>query len=172
MTGAGSSQSPVRASFDVCVGHAGDPPSSFPPHLSARDLAAGTVLCLKRGRAAGAARGELGSTAAGPAVLGWFGVDGMRVVVVWASPEGGHVGGIFAAGVGPERCRWRRRWGAGLADQAELAGAGDGFGAVGRAEFVQEVADVFLDGVEGDDQFGGYPPVRPSGGEQSEPSRV
>jgi hypothetical protein len=37
----------------------------------------------------------------------------------------------------------------GLADQVELSGPGDGLGAVGRAELVQDVAGVLLDGVEG-----------------------
>jgi hypothetical protein len=45
--------------------------------------------------------------------------------------------------------------GAGLADRAQLSGSGCGFGAVGRAELVQDVADVLLDGVEGGHQLGG-----------------
>ena len=40
-----------------------------------------------------------------------------------------------------------------LGDQAELACAGDGLGAVGRAELAQDVADVLLDGVEGDHEL-------------------
>ncbi len=40
--------------------------------------------------------------------------------------------------------------GAGLGDQAEFAGLGDGFGAVSRAELGEDVADVLFDGVEGD----------------------
>ena len=39
-----------------------------------------------------------------------------------------------------------------LGDQAESPRSGDGFGAVGRAQLVKDVADVFLDGVEGHDQ--------------------
>ena len=34
--------------------------------------------------------------------------------------------------------------GSGLREQAELAGAGDGLGAVGRAELAQQVADVLF----------------------------
>jgi hypothetical protein len=37
-----------------------------------------------------------------------------------------------------------------------------------RAELVQDVADVLLDGVEGDYEFVGDPPVRLSGGQQAE----
>ena len=67
---------------------------------------------------------------------------------MWASPEGGHVGGIFAA-ASAVPVAWAVG-SAGLVDQAELAGAGDGFGAVGGAEFVQEVADVNRPGMSGD----------------------
>ena len=42
--------------------------------------------------------------------------------------------------------------GAGLADQPEFPRPGDSLGAVGRAEFAQDVADVLLDGIEGDDE--------------------
>src|SRR5215472_13112548 len=41
----------------------------------------------------------------------------------------------------------------GLGDQAELAGPGDGLGAVGRAELAQDVADVLFDRVEADHQL-------------------
>src|SRR2546430_1655719 len=40
-------------------------------------------------------------------------------------------------------------------DEAEFPGPGDGFGAVGRAELAEEMADVFLHGVEGDDELAG-----------------
>jgi hypothetical protein len=53
-----------------------------------------------------------------------------------------------------------------VGDQAELAGAGDGFGAVGRAELAQQVADVLLDSVEGDHQLPGDARVRRAGGQQ------
>src|SRR5262245_2727779 len=36
----------------------------------------------------------------------------------------------------------------GLGDEPELAGAGDGLGAVGRAELAEHMGDVFLDGGE------------------------
>src|SRR5215472_2779448 len=54
----------------------------------------------------------------------------------------------------------------GLGDQPELAGAGDGLGAVGRAELAEQVGDVFLDGVEGDDEVVGDLLVGCTGGEQ------
>src|SRR5918995_3308958 len=82
-------------------------------------------------------------------------VDGMWVAVGWTSPEGGLAGGIFCRRGRARRCGWGWRWGAGLADQAELSGPGCGLGAVGRAELVQDVAGVLLDGVEGDHQLGG-----------------
>ena len=50
-----------------------------------------------------------------------------------------------------------------LRDQAELAGAGDGLGAVARAELGQDVADVLLDGVEGDHELARDGLVRPAG---------
>jgi hypothetical protein len=71
----------------------------------------------------------------------------------------------LAAGVVHEGAGGVGGGGAGLADQAELSGSGCGFGAVGRAELVQDVADVLLDGVEGDHQLGGDPPVRLAGGQ-------
>ena len=71
-----------------------------------------------------------------------------------ASPEGAHAGGIFGGppggttvppgATGARRCRGDRAAGAGLGDQAELAVAGDGLGAVGRAELAEQVADVLL----------------------------
>ena len=74
-----------------------------------------------------------------------------------------------AAGPGARQCRRADRArpcprgsaaGAGLGDQAELAGAGDGLGAVGRAELAQQVADVLFDRVEADHQLRGDPRVR------------
>src|SRR5262249_44680166 len=58
--------------------------------------------------------------------------------------------------------------GNGLGDQPELAGAGDGLGAVGRAELAEQVGDVFLDGVEGDDEVVGDLLVGCTGGEQGQ----
>src|SRR5918994_6929546 len=101
-----------------------------------------------------------------PRVASVGSVDGMWVAVGWTSPEGGLAGGIFCRRGRARRCGWGWRWGAGLADQAELSGPGCGLGAVGRAELVQDVADVLLDGVEGDHQLGGDPPVRPASGQQ------
>jgi hypothetical protein len=46
-----------------------------------------------------------------------------------------------------------------LGDQAKLPRPGDGLGAIGRAELVQDVADVLLDGVEGDHELSGDGPV-------------
>src|SRR5215470_15661625 len=48
----------------------------------------------------------------------------------------------------------------GLGNQAELAGPGDGLGAVGRAELAQDVADVLFDRVEADHQLCGDARVR------------
>src|SRR5262245_56424626 len=56
--------------------------------------------------------------------------------------------------------------GNGLGDQPELAGAGGGFGAVGRAELAEQVSDVLLDGIEGDDEVVGDLLVGCAGGEQ------
>ena len=56
--------------------------------------------------------------------------------------------------------------GAGLGDQSELAGLGDGLGAVGRPQLAQDVADVLFDGVEGDHQLPGDARVRRAGGQQ------
>ena len=39
--------------------------------------------------------------------------------------------------------------------QVQLARPGDGLGAVGRAELAQDMADMFLDGVEGDHELAG-----------------
>src|SRR5215472_5907644 len=54
----------------------------------------------------------------------------------------------------------------GLGDEPELAGAGDGLGAVGCAELAEHMGDVFFDGGEGDDEVTGDPLVGCSGGEQ------
>ena len=54
----------------------------------------------------------------------------------------------------------------GLGDQSELAGLGDGLGAVGRPQLAQDVADVLFDGVEGDHQLPGDARVRRAGGQQ------
>ena len=47
-------------------------------------------------------------------------------------------------------------------DQAQLPRPGDGLGTVGRAEFAQDVADVLLDGVEGDHEVAGDSLIRPA----------
>src|SRR5215813_14916534 len=57
---------------------------------------------------------------------------------------------------------------AGLGDQPELAGAGGGLGAVGRAELAEQVGDVFLDGGEGDHEVVGDLLVGCAGGEQAQ----
>src|SRR5215467_15422267 len=54
---------------------------------------------------------------------------------------------------------------AGLGDQPELAGAGGGLGAVGRAELAEQVGDVFFDGGEGDHEVVGDLLVGCAGGE-------
>jgi hypothetical protein len=46
-------------------------------------------------------------------------------------------------------------------DQAQLPRPGDGLGTVGCAEFAQDVADVLVDGIEGDGRNGTTP--EPSG---------
>ena len=46
-------------------------------------------------------------------------------------------------------------------DQVQLAGPGDGLGAVGRAELGQDVAHVLFDGVQGDHELAGDGLVRP-----------
>jgi hypothetical protein len=48
-------------------------------------------------------------------------------------------------------------------DQAQLSCPGDGLGAVGRAELAQDVADVLLDGIEGDHELARDGLVRPAG---------
>src|SRR6185437_6517634 len=53
----------------------------------------------------------------------------------------------------------RRCW---SGNQAELAGAGGGLAAAGRAELAQDVADVLLDGVEDDHELACDGPVRPA----------
>src|SRR5262249_8355618 len=76
--------------------------------------------------------------------------------------------GVLAGCWGP-RLQGRVLWPAGeagLGDQPELAGAGDGLGAVGRAELAEHVGDVFLDGVEGDDEVAGDLLVGGAAGEQ------
>src|SRR6202034_1399018 len=73
--------------------------------------------------------------------------------------------------------RWEgvtRRWTFGwdlrvLRDQVQFPGPGDRLGPVDRAELGQNVADVPLDGVEGEDEFGGDVLVRPALGEQPQP---
>src|SRR5262249_46658735 len=70
---------------------------------------------------------------------------------------------VMAAGLGL-LCPWVSRE-AGLGDQPELAGAGDGLGAVGRAELDVQVGDVFLDGGEGDHKIVGDPLAGCAGGE-------
>src|SRR5215472_15032192 len=67
----------------------------------------------------------------------------------------------------------RRYWrgsaaGAGLGDQAELVRPGNGLGAVGCAEFAEEVADVLLDGVKGDHELLGDARVRSARGQQDQ----
>jgi Family of unknown function (DUF5999) len=50
--------------------------------------------------------------------------------------------------------RGRSAWSL-LGDQAQLSCPGDGLGAVGRTKLVQDMADVFLDGVDGNDKLPG-----------------
>jgi len=50
-------------------------------------------------------------------------------------------------------------------DEAEFPGPGDGFGAVGRTELAENMADVLLHGVEGDDELGGDALIRLAGRE-------
>ena len=62
-------------------------------------------------------------------------------------------GGIFRAG------RWHERaaeigYGAPLGDQVQFPCPGDGLGAVGGAELVQHVADVFFDAVTASAEHG------------------
>ena len=87
-----------------------------------------------------------------------------------ASPEGAHAVESSAAGLwhrsAAEPAVWHhgaagdRAAGAGLGDQAELAGPGDGLGAVGRAELARQVADVLFHRVEADHQLLGDARVR------------
>src|SRR5918993_5202 len=51
-------------------------------------------------------------------------------------------------------------------DEAEPAGVGHGFGAVGRAELGEDMAGVLLDRLQGDHQLGGDVAVAPAGGQQ------
>src|SRR5580693_7662929 len=73
-----------------------------------------------------------------------------------------------AAGSAPGHGGAARGTGCGVAlgDQAELARAGDGLGAVGRAELAQEVAEVLFHGVEADYRLRGDARVRRARGQQ------
>ena len=77
--------------------------------------------------------------------------SGMRSRVCGARP------GRPGLGKDEPVCIWPRS-----GDQAELACAGDGLGAVGRAELAQDVADVLLDGIEGDHELVRDDLVRPA----------
>ena len=93
-------------------------------------------------------------------VCGFTVRDGMR------HRPGGRHANVRARGNIPRQARHERAAGAGratpLGDQAQFPGPGDGLGAVGRAELVHDVADVLLDGVEGDHEFPGDGLVRPA----------
>src|SRR5215203_32760 len=58
--------------------------------------------------------------------------------------------------------------GGALGEQAQLPRPGDRFGAVGRAELVENMADVLFDGVEGDDKLLSDPLVLLAVGQQPE----
>ena len=86
-----------------------------------------------------------------------------------ASPEGGNP--KVGSSPGPVAHRWstprrRRPRGGVLLQQPQLPRAGDGLGAVGRAELVEDVGDVPLDGVQRDHQFLGDGLVGVAGGQQ------
>src|SRR6266545_3205799 len=97
------------------------------------------------GRSAAGSRSLLGSSLDGYARSPRYGA-----AEPMPSPEGGRQGGIFRRGhdLGG-RVQPMLEWAGVLADQSELAGAGDGLRAVGRAEFVQDVSDVLLHRVQG-----------------------
>ena len=92
---------------------------------------------------------------------------------LWASREGASVGESCAARPGTKVPCGRvrvpvlpRGW---LGDQPQLSRPRDGLGAVGRAELVQDVADVLLDGVQADHELLGHALVRFALGEQADP---
>jgi hypothetical protein len=67
-------------------------------------------------------------------------------------------GALRTTAVGP------RPVGSRLRDQVELAGLGHGLGSAGRAQLVEDVTHVTLDGVECDHELGGDLPVPPARG--------
>src|SRR5262245_36552427 len=75
--------------------------------------------------------------------------------------------GLFGTAVksGPARS-CRPGSGRCLVEHPQCPGAGDGLGAVGRAELAEDVADVLFDGVEHHHQLVGYLLVRPARGQQ------
>jgi hypothetical protein len=56
----------------------------------------------------------------------------------------------------------------GLGQQPQLPRPGDGLGAVGHLQLAEQVAEVALDGVQGDHQLLGDGPVGRTGGQQPE----
>ena len=73
----------------------------------------------------------------------------------WGQKDGtGRGPGALAAGGGHAH-RTVLQHGAALGNHSQVPCPGDGLGTVGGPELAQEMADMFLDGVEGDHQFAG-----------------
>jgi MgtC family len=86
-------------------------------------------------------------------------------LLLLASHESAHAGASSPAGHTGTNVLPGRSGGAVSRDQAELAGPGDGLGAIGRAELAEGVADVLFGRVEGDHELGGDGLVGQAGGQ-------
>jgi hypothetical protein len=102
-----------------------------------------------------------------PVVFGDWCCTGRYVpALLWASLEGGHARWNLPGLAPGTKVARDRLGGAALGDQAELPRAGDGLGAVGRAELAEDVGDVLFDRVEADYQLVGDALVRRARGQQ------
>src|SRR5262249_54548465 len=86
---------------------------------------------------------------------------GYEPVPLRASAEGVPTGWNLRS----RRCGTGGPTGSALGDQAQLPGPGDGLGGIGRAQLGQNVADVLLDGEQGDEQLLGDGLVRGARGQ-------
>lgn len=133
----------ARASLDyvLCAADAGD------PALGADLSGAGVPVYSVRA-------GVLRKVSGGTKPVGWLGVVVLPTEVGPGDPYGSRQPNAISCATCCTAFRTSRATRE-LADQAELAGAGDRFGAVGRTQLGQDVADVFLDRVHGDDELAG-----------------
>src|SRR6266545_1288616 len=110
---------------------------------------------------------ELGALLAGEQVRPGAQRDSGSLVTpatLWSRPGVG-ITQRWNTGRNPGRTGWYQE-DACLWDQAELAGPGHGFGAVGRAQLVEDVAGVLLHRLQRDHQLPGDLPVRPARSQQ------